>query len=186
MCLKSNELKNAIWKIQLRVEQRQRLEEEIILSAFYLLNLNKTAVCPYLLFHSPLTIHSNTQILIFCEKVFHRKKNQSLGQRKDSLLQWSYFTTQSIELFGSVCKRNTHLVGGRRMHLKVNPLWKGLSQRIFYRVCDEIHFPQVALIMQKNVQCCPAMSTFCVSSQRQELCPLNIDSVIWPMRLMLK
>lgn len=45
MCLKSNELKNAIWKIQLRVEQRQRLEEEIILSAFYLLILNKTAVC---------------------------------------------------------------------------------------------------------------------------------------------
>ena len=36
MCLKSNELKNGIWKIQLRVEQRQRLEEEIILSAFLL------------------------------------------------------------------------------------------------------------------------------------------------------
>ena len=115
---------------------------------FYLLILNKTAACLALwsLLTSFTVLWPSTETHRYSPEN-NNKKNQSWGQKKDSLLQWSYFTIQSIELFGSVCKRNTHLVGRRRMHLKVNPLWKGLSQRIFYRVCDEIQFPQVALIM---------------------------------------
>lgn len=56
-----------------------------------------------------------------------------LGIEREFSTPMKLFHYINIELFGSACKRNTHLVGGRKMHLKVNPLWKGLSQRIFYR-----------------------------------------------------
>jgi hypothetical protein len=150
MCLKMNELETNIWRIQLTIQQCKSRKKELILSIFLFIQFYQDCclsciMVPLCFFDSTLTSHRNTQILTSCDEVFHRKIILRTGKVFSVPMEFFHCIKRwiIIEHF-----QDKHTAGkGKRIRLIPYERCSAKESSVHY---NEIHFPYVTPIMQRN------------------------------------